>query len=121
MAVVLGQARVLGYLEKSQTTKLRLCERYIPGGVVGDAVDASTGSCFGIPGDELDDEAETMRVVQSSVPGGCWTKKCNENHSALNEAPSRKRTSCALMVVVPGQARVLGYLETSQTTQMRVV
>jgi len=26
-----------------------------------------TGSCFGIPGD---DDAETMRAVQSSIPGG---------------------------------------------------
>ncbi|KAG1901140.1 uncharacterized protein F5891DRAFT_1223724 [Suillus fuscotomentosus] len=29
-----------------------------------------TGSCFGIPGEESDDEAETIQVVQSSIPGG---------------------------------------------------
>ncbi|KAG1845774.1 hypothetical protein C8R48DRAFT_678049 [Suillus tomentosus] len=27
-------------------------------------------SCFGIPGEESDDEAETIQVVQSSIPGG---------------------------------------------------
>ncbi|KAG2061135.1 hypothetical protein BDR06DRAFT_966909 [Suillus hirtellus] len=35
-----------------------------------DGSGTGTGSCFGIPGEESDDEAETIQMVQSSIPGG---------------------------------------------------